>query len=192
MDTVNFTANHIKNVEILKKCSDKYKPCEVALVELDACSQKDRNTVDGINRIWDYSFTAFTYDDMVKFSESNYLADRLHVYALTTQKGKYEKVTPKKILGIVELIEDTCSGNKIEVLQTKPTLLPDMKHPNPKYKHVGNQLISYLKDRHLNRQLYVNPTKTAVEFYKKQGFEWQPGFEYRNRMWIAPKNSPKK
>lgn len=188
MDSINFTANHIKNVDIARKYYGKYKPCKVSLVEFDPINKNDVNAIYKTTDNWDASFTAFTYDDMRNVNENKELMSNLHVYALTTQNSNFQRMVSSKILGVVEVVNTYSKGNKIEVLQTNPDMIKDSFNKSPRYKHIGQALVSFVKEKFSDKPLFLHPTKTAVSFYKKLGFEFDSKIEKNNTMCIYPKS----
>ena len=185
MESINFTANRIKNVNIARKYYNSYKPCRVSLVEMDPANQKDIDAIYKITDKWDESFTAFTYDDMRTVKANPELKSQLHVYALTTQNSDFDKIKPSKILGVAEIVERYSDGNKIEVLQTNPDFIKGSFNEKPKFKNIGKQLVSFVKKAFGDKPLYLNPTCTAVPFYEKLGFV--PSVR-KNILCISPKS----
>ncbi len=188
MDSINFTANHIKNVSIARKYYNKYQPCKVSLVEFDPTNKKDIDAMYKTTDKWDESFTAFTYDDMRTVNEKKELLPNLHVYALTTQKSGFDKINPSKILGVVEIVEKYTDGNKVEVLQTNPSHIKNFENKTPLFKHIGKRLVSFVKKKFNDKPLYLHPTKTAIPFYEKLGFKRVPTKEKNNIFWVTPKS----
>lgn len=186
MDSINFTANRIKSVKIPKKFYTRYIPSSVSLVEMDVLNKNDIDAIYQTTQKWDSSFTVFTYDDMRKVSDKKQLIPYLHVYALTTQRSGFDKLKTKNILGVAEVVENYNDGNKVEVLQTKPLYIKSSENKKPKFKHIGKALISYVKEKFSDKPLYLNPARSAVQFYEKQGFKNMP--EKNNVFWIPPKS----
>ena len=188
MDSVNFTANHIKDVNIARRYYNQYKPCKVSLVEFDPTNKKDIDAIYKTTDRWDESFTAFTYDDMREVSKNRSLLPDLHVYALTTQTTNFDKIKPSKMLGVIEIVEKYTNGNKVEVLQTNPALIKRNDNKKPRFKHIGEQLVSFIKEKFSDKPLYLNPTLSAIPFYEKQGFKRVPHKEKNNFFWIPSKS----
>ena len=186
MDSINFTANHIRNVTIAKKYYNKYKPCKVSLVEMDAASKRDMKVISDTADKWDISFTCFTYEDMVKAHSDPDEFDKLKVYALTKQKSNFDKMRYSDILGVIEVRKGYEDGNKIEVLQTNPKFIKEKRNPFPVFKRIGEKLTKYVKREFRKDPLYVHPAKTAIPFYEKFGF--RKSKEASNRWDILPKS----
>ena len=187
MNEINFTANYIKNVTIQKRYYNKYKPHTVTLIEMDSKNKHDIDAIYKTANLWDTSFTAFTYDDMRGLNK-NIDTEKLHVYALTTQKDNFHKPTASKILGIAEIYEMGSTGNKIEVLQSNTDhIYNKYLNKTPRYKHIGKTLLNFVKENFSDKDLYLTPTKTAVPFYEKEGWIWKGFNKLKNLMW-NPKN----
>lgn len=187
MNDINFRANHIKNVNILKQSATKYKPHKISLVEMDLNSRKDINSIKATSEFWDNSFTVITYEQMNSIYNKHKSPKGFHVYALTTQKTNFKKIKPSCILGVLEFLEDTSSGNKIEVLQTNPSYIKSDKNILPKFKHIGQELVNYIINKYPDKDIYLNPSKLSVGFYKKLGFDWDPQYKYQNRLFYGSK-----
>ncbi len=181
MNSINFTANHIKNVNIMKKCYNQYKPCDVALVEMDVKNKNDIKAMEKTTLLWDTTFTSFVLDDMERCSKYTKHPSWLKIYALTTQKDNFEKIQASKILGVLELIKQGDSA-KIETLQTNTKYIKEKFNPTPKYKHIGSELVSHVQNQFFDKELFLIPVKKAVDFYKKLGFDFEKGNEYKNTL----------
>lgn len=191
MSDINFGANHIKNVNISKRYYSKYKPCKVSLIKMDTNNEKDMRAIDKTAILWENSLTAFVHDDIKKSIRKNNTAEHIQVYALTTQDKNFDKLNPKKILGMMELIDNHANDKKIDVLQTNTDYIFNKKINNkPLYKHIGKKLIQYVKKEFSDKNnIIVHPVKTAVAFYKKMGFRWMESRCYNNEMWIPKKTN---
>lgn len=185
MDSINFTANHIKNVNIAKRYYNNYKPCKVALVEMESTNPGDIKAIEKTANKWDISFTVFTHQDMLEAQKNEELLPKLKVYALTKQKNNFEKMNYSDILGVIEVVKKDDPGTKIEILQTKPSFINDKHNKKPAFTHIGKNLVNYVKKEYNKEPLYVNPTKVAVPFYEKLGF--RPS-DKRNTWCITPKS----
>lgn len=188
MDSINFTANHIKNVNIAKKYYNSYKPCKVALVEMDPMNRKDVEAIGKTVKNWDITFTEFAYEDMIQAREDKELLSQLHVYALTKQKSNYDKMKSSDILGVLELKQRYEDGNKIEALQTKPVFMNDKYYKVPKLKSIGKKLVKYVTKEYKDEPLYVNPARVAIPFYEKLGFKKCMDNNKKNTWCITPKS----
>ena len=186
MDSVNFTANHIKNVTIAKKHFNKYKPCRVSLVELDAANKNDVKVISDTAGKWDISFTCFTYEDMIDAQANTEAFDALKVYALTKQKTDFDKMKYSDVLGVIEVKKDYKNGNKVEVLQTNPKFIKEKFNPLPAFKHIGKRLTKFVKEEFGTKPLYVHPTRKAMPFYERLGFKRSSDCDL---LWYLPPKS---
>ena len=186
MTPISFTANYIRDVNVLKHTKEGYSSCDVSLVEMDPFDKNDVKAMNTVDEKWKDSLTVFVTDNMESYPEYKDIMPKMHVYALTSQKYNFKNINPSKMLGVMEVTKGHKGGNKIEVLQTKPNAINDSRKPNPKYKHIGQELVRYAQKRYDNKPLYVHPAETAVEFYEKQGFTKVPGYEQFNVLWYLP------
>lgn len=171
MDAINFTANHLRYVNVARRSAEGYKPCRASLVEMECSNRRDIEAINATASIWEDSLTAFVSSDMQKAARKK-PQDTFHVYAITTQKEDFENINPEKILGVVHITENVKGlGHKVEVLQTNPDYMYDRTTTAKReYKNVGRGLISFIKEKFNDKPLYLYPTKDAVKFYEKQGF----------------------
>ena len=166
MNEVSFKANYIGKVSVQKSYYKKYKPFDVSLVKMNPSNESDIRAVLKTTSLWDDSLTAFTYDDMKK----NISTD---IFALTTQKNNLKKPLASKILGLIQLSDNPKGGKRIDVLQTNPKYIHNkVLNDSPKYKHIGQTLVEFATTKFSDENFYAHPTKSAVPFYKKQGFRW--------------------
>lgn len=188
MDSINFTANHVKNVTIAKKCFNKYQPCRVSLVELDPANKRDVKVISDTADKWDISFTCFTIEDMLAARSNSEALEKLKVYALTKQKSGFDRMKYSDVLGVIQVKKGYEDGNKIEVLQTNPKYIKDQKNKFPAFRHIGKKLTKFVQKEYSEAPLYVHPTRFAVPFYEKLGFRSCEKPHQRNAWWINPKS----
>lgn len=184
MSSINFTSSHIRQVEIMKKqkSGNGYAPCSVNLVELSPTDKADSYAVKKVTGNWTCSLTTFINADIKDIKRGELNPAGIHIYALTEQNNEYEKLKPSKILGMIEVSEGFKDGNKIEILQTNPKYISGLGNRTPQYKHIGHGLIKSIKDIFAKTNLFVYPTKDAINFYKKEKFIPQNIFNVYNLM----------
>ncbi|MCR5266586.1 MAG: hypothetical protein K6E29_08365 [Cyanobacteria bacterium RUI128] len=185
MDAINFTANHLRYVNIAKRSAEGYKPCRASLVEMKSSNPGDVNAIDSTAEQWEDSLTAFVSSDMKKAARKK-PKDNFHVYAITTQKKDFDNINPEQILGVAHITENANGlGHKIEVLQTNPEYMFDRSTTAKReYKNVGKGLISFIKENFNDKPLYLYPTKDAVKFYEKQGFSSEKVLDSRYMFYV--------
>ena len=188
MDSINFTANYIKDVNIARKYYNNYKPCNVSLVELDSANPNDVKAIYKTSSNWDCSFTIFTHSDMQKASLNKEIRNKLNVFALTKKSANLNKLKSSDIFGVIEVTRGYSDGSKIEVLQTNPKFINDKHNKSSMFKDIGKMLVAHVKNLINNEPIYVYPTKSAIPFYEKQGFVRVPNKEKNNIFWIKPKS----
>ena len=88
-------------------------------------------------------------------------------YVLTCQKRNFEKLDPDSILGAVQ-VESHEKYNEINYLQ----VIPEQNYLNPEreYKNVGASIVDTILKLYPNKQLMLYSSNSAINFYKKIGF----------------------
>lgn len=190
MTPINFKANYIKRVDIQKYDGQNYNPCKANLVLLN---QKDMPALSEIADMWDTNLTRG-----IKSAYEYKLPDE-RLYAVTLQKDSFEKLYPSKVLGMTYFNENSGSSNRvIEFLHTRPDCIsPDYKSDfqklmqhikklifrkkqivkkQPAYKHVGESLVSAMKELYPDKPIVLYSLSEAVSFYKKNDFIKKNGY----------------
>jgi hypothetical protein len=161
---VSFGAKYICPVEVLQKkwFSNEYKPMKAMLVEFDLKSKEDIAVLKKLKDRWS-GFASSIYSDVV----INKCADS--VYAVTKQNDSFEKLQPRKILGLAEVFRITRDKISLEYLQVKPKYAYD-EDKFRGLKGIGGALVRFLKSQDDIKKIQVNPTYSAMDFYVKKGF----------------------
>ena len=190
MTPISFTARYIRPANIKKLDGDTYKPHVVSLVEMEA------SDIPVIERVA-FNWMQPVSDQLSKEADSIGKEGR-HVYAITNQGDKFEKLNPDNILGMMMFQEHKSSKthNTIEFLQVNPM---DMS-PNygsslgrkfnkivsfifgfkkPEHKHVGQSLLDSAKDMFSEKPIDLFAVDKALDFYFHNGFKRIPGFKNR-------------
>lgn len=225
MDQISFQGNFLKKVNI-KKLTPKgeYRPVCANFVELD---HNDAGVVRQISKDWKTSKINFLFGtnehvllppDVMKRRMDQYLpltknmkkdeipaflSSKLlgpHVYVVTSQKNRFSKMEPDKILGVVEFNVQT-HKTEITTLQTRPDCVSKdygnqsllllkrafcslfgIKDKSPKrpYGNIGSSIIKTLQEMHSDKPMELIPLNPAKSFYRKHGFQLntQNYFEY--------------
>lgn len=168
---LNFTANFLKDVSILKKDYDgEYSPCTVSLVELDTEDNNDIKALYKTASLWAKKgcYYAFgIYNDATKECKTSDV-EKEHYIALTTQEDNYSHLDHNKVLGLAMFSEMKFEDNRLDFLEVNPKTSKS-KSRNRQYKEAGKAIIQYLKDNY-NQNIGVSSDSRAVDFYRKQGF----------------------
>ena len=157
----NFTGKYITSVQILKN----KKPIKASLVEL---TKKDANCIEDVAELWNTRI-------INKLAESVYIplkdSKNPAIYAISTQDKSFEKVSPKKVLGIFEVTEKE-NLYTLEFLEVKPT----QTYENQKriFSEVGKRCMDYIKSKFRHRDVEIYAVKSACPFYEKMGCIKQP------------------
>lgn len=175
MNSINFTANFIKQVSIKKRENDEYKPYVASLIKIDKSNNNDMCALKEISKNWGESFAQIINED-VNINKKN---NNIHIYALTTQKNKYKNLNHKKILGLLEYNDNFENGGKIEILQTKPDDTYT-KNKNPEYKQIGKMLTKSVIDFYKKQKIIVRSTDESNGFYESIGFKKNNNSIYKN------------
>ena len=171
MTQITFGANYIQNVMIQKRTPEnKFEPCEVAVVELDANSMDDFNTLRTLASSWGPD--TFVPDMTFHFRVYAGLEQQalLHLFAITQQKKDFEKLNTNDVMGLADFKEEK-NLYALNYLQTNP----DYGYVNyfQEYKHVGTAMLNFLKAKFSDKPIKLHSTQNAVPFYLKNGFQQQ-------------------
>lgn len=165
MVAISFTANHIKDLQVLRINQNNVAPQKVSFIEF---SPTDIETLN--------DFRESIYGDRVYRKQSFRDA---RIYGLTTQLDSFEKIDYKKILGLIKVEDDPKFITSIRIRHDamtppKTTFMDKIffgEINNRKYKKVGTALLDGLKS--VNDYLLVFSPKKLVGFFKQNGF-WNP------------------
>jgi len=176
MNNISFTSQLTKNMTIqcrngASNCSDK----SVSIVELDRHDSRDLDALYAIGEDW--SKQGFNYAPCIFTSaasdkdESDWM-DKIkeHYIALTLQEDNFDKLDPKKILGL-SLLSEYKYDNEIDFLQVKPTNSYSKVGTERKYKKIGTTMLDYIKSISQTKPIYVNSAVDAVDFYEMNDFK---------------------
>ena len=173
MNRINFTANFVKNTQVLKKSKDgNYNQERVSIVELDKDDLKDLNSLYETSVLWNQQGAKYA-SDIFHEAAKGYEYDDIekeHFFAVTEQKDDYKDLDPNKILGLMLFSESKYNENEINWFQVRPDT-NSVNSRNRKYKQVGKSLVDLLKEDYLNKPIYVKSSSEAVKFYTSQGFK---------------------
>lgn len=152
----NFTGKYIKPVNILKN----NKPTTASLIEL---TKKDINCIDDLAEMWDTKIT-----EMISTSMYQPLKGTVgqNIYVISTQNKNFEKVSPKKVLGIFE-VTDRSDVFALEYLEVKPTQAFGNKRRT--FTEIGKACIDYIKSRFKQKDVEIFSLREAAPFYEKMG-----------------------
>ena len=171
IDGIGFQAKPINKVIIQKfdKKTKNFFPCEATFVMLDHKNKGDIAAINNLSKSWkgatflkNISTSANWMDDK-KFSH-------IHVYAVTTQEKNFKKLSPTKILGLVEMRKDDDKPKNtiLHFLQVKPIAMHKEETKKRVYKQVGTGILNSLKKIYKSMSLFSD---NGVEpFYEKNGF----------------------
>lgn len=183
-NNINFKANYVKPAIIKKLEKGCYKPFQASIVELE---KSDISSIKEVSKIWGQSISA------VIATDAHIVLNRCdsHLYALTTQKDKFNNLVPEKVLALVDFSEGSIC-NHLNYIQVKPncistrygTFWESMKNrvknifskPKNEYKHVGKEMVNMLKEKSEDKCLELVSYEEAKNFYKKLGFRLDRSF----------------
>ena len=173
MNQISFTARFVKNTTVKKldKATGDYKDKKVAIVELDQKDEKDLDSLSKISKNWNINggvFVGCIYGDAKK----NKLPEDVikeHYYAITTQRGGYKNLNPKKVLGLNMFSEMNAPYDDLTWLETKPTTSVKISSAR-KYKNIGSAMIDFLTKEYSQKPIHVYSAEDAIMFYRNNGF----------------------
>lgn len=118
---------------------------------------------------WYGQFIAKNISDYAELkAENNWQAQNKKIYILTAQKNGFRDLKSDKILGLTMTSHSSCTGDEIDLLQTKP----DCKHieRNRPYKGIGKNILKSLQKIY-NKTFELTSTVEGANFYEAMGLE---------------------
>lgn len=167
---VSFGAKPINNITI-KKYDKKQKDfidVPAKFVKLEPDNRSDIRVLDEIANQWTGA------DYIRKIATASHWMNEvpISIYALTTQKDKFDKLKPSQILGCVEMRKDKNfpKYDWLYYLQVKPEAMNTEKGKNKGYQYVGTSMIKSLKKIYHNISLFSADSPFLENFYRNNGF----------------------
>lgn len=163
----NFNGTLINKKQILKLGKDNVlTPIEASFVELNPNVEEDLEALRRTANSWKTAeYAKSIYISAFSLKRGYFCNDILKFYALTEQVKNYENMRPNKILGVMEVVNDSdCAA--VNYIQVKPP-----KNDIKQYKHVGKTMLSSVRHQFENYPIVLNAVESAVGFYKKIGFK---------------------
>ena len=180
ISSINFKGTYITPAIVKKFDGDKnYPQKEVALVELSPISYNDMSVMNRISYEWGNNGTLAT-DIRDTFSDHYVAYDefpREKFYVLTEQKRNFDKLDSLEVLAVTQL-KNIPEGIFIDYLQVAPDYCAD--NTNSLFRGVGSAFLNSIKKLYTHKNIILNSLESAVQFYKKNGFEvFDGGMIYR-------------
>ena len=165
-----FWCKPINNITI-KKYDKKQKDfidVPAKFVKLEPDNRSDIRVLDEIANQWTGA------DYIRKIATASHWMNEvpISIYALTTQKDKFDKLKPSQILGCVEMRKDKNfpKYDWLYYLQVKPEAMNTEKGKNKGYQYVGTSMIKSLKKIYHNISLFSADSPFLENFYRNNGF----------------------
>ena len=172
---ISFGAKRINSVDVAKGYSNNnIIKNNVAFVELSPKSKFDLATLAVTSTLWGghsnsaENLSKNILDEFTKAKNDILLGKKdVNFYALTTQKRNYKYLNPFQILGLVEVASyyHNVSSEFINNIQTAP------KFFRGKFGLIGKGMLNCLKKIFETKDLELESTRSAVDFYTRNGFE---------------------
>lgn len=174
MNPISFTARlKSEDVTIQSRQGSVYTPKQAYIVELDKNDGDDLQSLHNVSLLWGKekaNFVPYLFSDFIKDTEFKPDVNSDHCLVLTLQDKNFEKIDPAKILG-VSLFSEEDIENELNWLQVQPKNTSRFQPVDRKYKNVGTAIINYIRENYEGKPIFVNSSNTAIDFYKKLGFE---------------------
>ena len=170
-NSINFGARFINNVKIQKYNDEtnSYDNVKASFVEFDPKNDKDLKAVQKVGTGWYGQVIAKNVSDYAELkAENNWQTQNKKIYILTAQKNGFRDLKSDKILGLTMTSHSPCTGDEIDLLQTKP----DCKHieRNRPYKGIGKNILQSLQKIY-NKTFELTSTVEGANFYEAMGLE---------------------
>lgn len=170
MNPISFTAR-LKSDEVT--ISRYGSPKQAYIVELDKNDDKDLKSLHNVSLLWSKekaNFVPYLFSDFIKDNEFKPDVNADHCLMLTLQGDNFENIEPEKVLG-VSLFSEEDIENELNWLQVQPKNTARFQPVNREYKNVGTAIVNYIQNVYEGKPIFVNSSNTAIDFYKKLGFE---------------------
>ena len=161
---INFKARYLGEVTIKKRGLFRYKPYKASLVEFDKKDANDLAALQTLIKNW---------KGYIKYLLKSYEPSERTI-GLTVQKRNFEKINPKKMLGILQYYEQKKSI-LLARFQTAPNAEYSENNYKRKYKETGSRLIERVLPPQNNKSVSLLSSDEAIPFYEKQGFKHLKG-----------------
>ena len=168
IDGTNFQATALNKVKIKKYDTKKKKFVSAPgmFVLLDGSNSGDFKVISYISKKWKDA----SYIKEIT-TAANWMGhkDYIKIFALTEQKKNFDKLSPKKILGLAEMREEQEEGNVLSHIQVKPSAI-NINSGSNKYKKTGYSMLKSLKKLYNQISLVSVRDDNIEKFYKDNGF----------------------
>lgn len=170
IDSINFGAKFINKVTIQKfdKKTKGFVDYPANFVKLESGKHSDIKVVDKAAEQW----KGAKYIQRIATASHWMDATSIDVYALTTQKNKFENLKYSKVLGFAEMRNDERRPKFkwLYYLQVKPSAQNIDNSGKKDYKHVGSSTLQSLKKIYKNISLFSADSPNIEQFYESHGF----------------------
>lgn len=167
----NFGANFINKVNIkrLDSKTNLYNACQASFVQFDPKNKNDLSAMSKAVKTWQGDHFARTIVNNAERIVNGMSSSKInHIYLLTTQKEKFDKLNRSEILGVAQMRSNKRDSDELWYLQVKP----DTKYgeENRTFKSVGSGILNSLKAIY-NKKITLLSSYFAANFYETQGFD---------------------
>lgn len=167
---VNFRANLISTVTVK---NIQNSPRSVSFVEMKPASREDSRAMQNAmiawgsdSYAWDiYNFFVESTEEQDDFSLEDDGKNRF--FAITTQRSDLKNLISDRILALALVLEEK-SSICLKFLQVDPDQNSFAMFQT--YKGVGSTMVNALKDMFAKKDILLTSVPSAIEFYKKLGF----------------------
>lgn len=173
ISNLNFGAKYVKEAQVKKynPIKNSYDSLNVSFVEMEPDNIEDYFAINDIVRYWYDEKYASNIAYSLSLLRNNCLPrDSYKIYALTTQKDKFDLLNIEEILALGEVFEKTPKKTlELNYLQVDPKLVYSYKQRD--YKDVGTAFLNVLKSFDKVKSIVLTSACSAAVFYKKNGFK---------------------
>lgn len=164
MNSVSFKANFADNSFVkARQLNGRYDDKQISLVKVSH-SEADKNSMYDVFMRWNAGYAESILIDYFWEPVNKNLA----LYALTEQLNNYEKLQPEKVLGLVE-VKDNSDNYKINYIQVRSDCICSKRDKS--FCGIGTALMKYVINLAGDKNIYLNSVKKAIDFYTKFGFK---------------------
>ena len=203
MTEISFGATFKSKTRVKKWVSNQYISEKGSIVKAD---HSDLPAITKTVHLWKRPYAA-QIEQTLEMAEKN-PEYKKEVYVLTSQLDQFEKLAPKKILGMVS-VRRGMYENLVEYLQIRPDIevrdrttldrikdsilnFLDIPSSSPRaYKGVGGNIIKFLQRTLSDKPMTLAAANTSKAFYKQFGFIPEK-YPHNELMTWTPPNLKKK
>ena len=168
INNITFGAKYIMPARVKKGIGilnyNYYLPSRASFVQIDFNNEQDVKALAALKDRWKGA-------DFLHCITQIKIPQREKVFALSSQRKKFDTLEPSKILGLVKMTDYFCKDGEISHLQVDPENINVGRYENTPYKKCGTAILNSLKKLYDRIQLTSVDDISTENFYEYNGFK---------------------